>query len=320
MIVLIIPLLYIVQSQTTTNTTTATTTTTTISYANQGSDWSQGVCSSSSSQSPINLEVSSGTCDNSMVLDIQFKKEAMQIVMERVQHTIQSNATISNLYATDINGNLYGYTATQFMFHGPSEHTIEGTRYDLEMQIVHELKSEFSATITKAIVSILFEVSSTDQPFFTTYDFALMAAPTTSNTTSNTTANQTNSTNTTTAKPVTSTIASINFNDLLGSQLDANPAYYTYIGSLTIPDCDDNVNWYILDSVLPITQTQLDAFNTFFLSNTTFASGNGNNRAIQSTNDRVIKKGGVACEEQFVYFFSFFILYIFINYFIFKLL
>lgn len=26
------------------------------------------------------------------------------------------------------------------MFHGPSEHTIEGTRYDLEMQIVHELK------------------------------------------------------------------------------------------------------------------------------------------------------------------------------------
>ncbi|CAD8045507.1 unnamed protein product [Paramecium sonneborni] len=315
MIVFIIPLLFIVQSQTT-NTTTTTTSTTTISYANQGSDWSSGVCQSSTSQSPINLEVSSGTCDNSMVLDIQFKKEAMQIVMERVQHTIQSNASISNLYATDINGNLYGYTATQFMFHGPSEHTIEGTRYDLEMQIVHELKSEFSATITKAIVSILFEVSSTDQPFFTAYDFSLVAAPTTSNSTTN----QTNQTNTTTAASVTSTIASINFNDLLGSQLDANPAYYTYIGSLTIPDCDDNVNWYILDSVLPINQTQLDAFNTYFLSNSTFATGKGNNRAIQLTNDRIIKKGGVACEEQFVYFFSFFILYIFINYFIFKLL
>ncbi|CAD8139674.1 unnamed protein product [Paramecium octaurelia] len=307
MIVLIIPLLYIVQSQTTT---------TTISYASQGSDWTTGVCSSSTSQSPINLEVSSGTCDNSMVLDIQFKKDAMQIVMERVQYTIQSKAAVSNLYATDINGNLYGYTATSFMFHGPSEHTIEGTRYDLEMQIVHELKSEFSATITKAIVSILFEVSSTDQPFFTTYDFTLVASAATNTTTTNTT----NTTNTTTTASVTSTIASINFNDLLGSQLDANPAYYTYVGSLTIPDCDENVNWYILDSILPITQTQLDAFNTYFLSNSTFASGNGNNRAIQSTNDRTIKKGGVACEEQFVYFFSFFILYIFINYFIFKLL
>ncbi|CAD8047518.1 unnamed protein product [Paramecium primaurelia] len=310
MIVLIIPLLYIVQSQTAT----------TISYASQGSDWTSGVCSSSTSQSPINLEVSSGTCDNSMVLDIQFKKDAMQIVMERVQYTIQSKAAVSNLYATDINGNLYGYTATQFMFHGPSEHTIEGTRYDLEMQIMHELKSEFSATITKAVVSILFEVSSTDQPFFTTYDFTLVASAATNTTTNSTTNSTANSTNTSTPTSVTSTIASINFNDLLGSQLDANPAYYTYVGSLTIPDCDDNVNWYILDSILPITQTQLDAFNTYFLSNSTFASGNGNNRAIQSTNDRTIKKGGVACEEQFVYFFSFFILYIFINYFIFKLL
>lgn len=133
--------------------------------------------------------------------------------MERVQYTIQSKAAVSNLYATDINGNLYGYTATSFMFHSPSEHTIEGTRYDLEMQIVHDLKSEFSATITKAIVSILFEVSSTDQPFFTTYDFALVASASTNTTTTNTT----NSTNTTTAASVTSTIASINFNDLLGS-------------------------------------------------------------------------------------------------------
>ena len=37
-------------------------------------------------------------------------------------------------------------------------------------------------------------------------------------------------------------------------------------------------------------------------------------------NERLVKKGGIECEEQFVYFFSFFILYIFINYFIFKLL
>lgn len=41
----------------------------------------------------------------------------------------------------------------------------------------------------------------------------------------------------------------------------------------------------------------LVAFNTYFLSNSTFASRNGNNSAIQSANDRTIKKGGVACEE-----------------------
>jgi len=52
----------------------------------------------------------------------------------------------------------------------------------------------------------------------------------------------------------------------------------------------------------------------------TFAAGRGNNRHIQPLNGRSVKKGGVECEEQFVYFFSFFILYIFINYFIFKAL
>jgi hypothetical protein len=33
-----------------------------------------------------------------------------------------------------------------------------------------------------------------------------------------------------------------------------------------------------------------------------------------------VKLGGVVCKENFAYFFSFFILYVFINYFIFKLL
>lgn len=59
---------------------------------------------------------------------------------------------------------MLGYTATSFEFHAPSEHTIEGTQYDLEMQITHSLKvhkiyikkSEFSSTATTAIVSIMF--------------------------------------------------------------------------------------------------------------------------------------------------------------------
>lgn len=72
--------------------------------------------------------------------------------------------------------------------------------------------------------------------------------------------------------------------------------------------------------MLPITQNQLNSFNQYFETNLTFADGKGNNRKLMPLNDRTVKKGGVVCEEQFVYFFSFFILYIFINYFIFKLL
>lgn len=42
---------------------------------------------------------------------------------------------------------IFGYTATEFMFHRPSEHNIEGSCYDLEMQIAHKLKIELSSVI-----------------------------------------------------------------------------------------------------------------------------------------------------------------------------
>jgi len=37
--------------------------------------------------------------------------------MERVQYTIQSKAAVSNLYATDINGNLYGICLRYLRLH-----------------------------------------------------------------------------------------------------------------------------------------------------------------------------------------------------------
>jgi len=43
-----------------------------------------------------------------MVLDIQFVKTAMTVSMERLDYTVHSLAAISSLYATDINGDLYG--------------------------------------------------------------------------------------------------------------------------------------------------------------------------------------------------------------------
>ncbi|CAK70223.1 unnamed protein product (macronuclear) [Paramecium tetraurelia] len=46
--------------------------------------------------------------------------------------------------------------------------------------------SEFSARVTKAVVSIISEISSAYQPLFVIYDFTLVASTTSSNTTINT--------------------------------------------------------------------------------------------------------------------------------------
>lgn len=52
------------------------------------------------------------------------------------------------LHAKDINGVLQGYDGTKLVVKAPSEHTIDGTQYDLELQFYHEIKSEFTTTET----------------------------------------------------------------------------------------------------------------------------------------------------------------------------
>jgi len=111
----------------------------------------------------------------------------------------------------------------------------------------------------------------------------------------------------------TGTTVTLNAQTVLGNVLPTTIPYYTYQGSFTTPACTQNVNWYVVESVQSITSSQLSAIKTLI-------GTKGNNRGLQDDNDRTIKKGNVDCEEQFVYFFSFLILYIFINYFIFKLL
>jgi carbonic anhydrase len=61
-----------------------------------------------------------------MVLDVQFDKRDRKVEIERLAYTVESPGNFSNLYATDVHGDLYGYTALQFHFHAPSEHYIDG--------------------------------------------------------------------------------------------------------------------------------------------------------------------------------------------------
>ena len=108
-----------------------------------------------------------------MVLDVQFDIRTLTVDIEKLSYTIESPGNFSNLYATDVNGDLYGYTAAQFHFHAPSEHYLEGQQYDLEMHIVHTLKDEFKAPQrNKAVLGIMFQINNdVSQPFFETYTF-----------------------------------------------------------------------------------------------------------------------------------------------------
>jgi carbonic anhydrase len=59
-------------------------------------------------------------------------------------------------------GETLKYKAKEVHFNGPSEHKIDGTRHDMEMQIIHELVDSNDATkkhVPYAIVSVLFKRS-----------------------------------------------------------------------------------------------------------------------------------------------------------------
>jgi carbonic anhydrase len=203
------------------------------------------------------------------------------------------NDTVGYLYASDLSGNIFGYNLMEMRLHAPAEHNIESQGFAVELQLFFNLRTEFMPrTIKRAALSFLFKESDDKKigiPLLTMMSNA------------STLENQT----------VTKFIR-----DVLPSPL----SYFTYEGSDTAPDCSEDIIWYVVEKPIDISATQIDVFNKLYKSNTNFAGGRGNNRDIQDLNNRVIKKGGVECEEQFIYFFSFVLLYAFINYFIFKLL
>lgn len=210
--------------------------------------------------------------------------------MEQGVITATFESSFGTMYATGLNGKIYGYDASRIVWHAPSEHSIEGVKYDAEMQIEMDMKSEFEVERNKAILTLLF--TNTEQ-----------AAPSGF------------------IKLFTEEGEQVvNYNASLSFILPNPLVYFAYEGSLTQPPCSQTVNWYVIENAIPISTSQLAFFNDLWKGNEKFANFRGNDRDIQNLNGRVIKKGGVECEEQFIYFFSFVLLYAFINYFIFKLL
>ena len=267
-------------------------------YSLKGADWG-GSCVSSQ-QSPIDLSATQASCSDSMVFDLKLASSMVTTAVVDNGYTYQLDGEFSQLYATDTSNVLLGYIGTGMFIHAPSEHTIQGVSYDAELQIVHKIADQFASDSTDArtvaIVSILFKVdnSSEPNPFFTALALGNLT-------------NETQETN-------------IKLDSLLSPQLASPLVYFTYKGSLTAPPCTESVNWYVLQQILTIPGDQLAHLTSRWAANETFAKGIGNNRVIQSLNERTIQISGNSCQTQYVYYFSFFILFIFVAYFIFKLL
>lgn len=135
-------------------------------YLNQGSDWECG-CADGTEQSPIDLPDFKKATDSPVSPVFQYEEAEAKSPLTTVDGHIKANEFIKIKYFANnlrifhpnfgkivtLDGAVY--VAEEIVFHTPSEHTIDGKRYDMEMQIIHY--GQTRGDIAKQVVlSILF--------------------------------------------------------------------------------------------------------------------------------------------------------------------
>ncbi|MDM7273034.1 carbonic anhydrase [Sulfurihydrogenibium azorense] len=162
-------------------------------------------------------------------------------------HTIQVNVL------EDFKLNIKGkeYHLKQFHFHAPSEHTVNGKYYPLEMHLVHKDKDG-----NIAVIGVFFKEGKANPELDKVFKNAL--------------------------KEEGSKVfdGSINLNALLPVVKN----YYTYSGSLTTPPCTEGVLWIVLKQPITASKQQIELFKSIMKHNNNRPTQPINSRYILESN------------------------------------
>ncbi|CAD8119519.1 unnamed protein product [Paramecium sonneborni] len=238
------------------------------SYAN-ADNWADLVVTCGGSyQSPIDI-VTSGTTSEAIQPKINYKSKDVGTGYEEANkpYTKEYEGEYSEIEVTDASGSVYRYYAKQFHIHTPSEHTIDGKYFDLEIHFVHQAIQDDEQDCNKVknkltVFGLMFSQSTSAA------DYDAFKPWFDSN--------------------VTGEVDSFDLNDFFSKMSDVT--YYHYNGSLTTLPCSQTVNWVVFQQPLPISPAQLKQFQDFLGDSTLFPIKH-NNRPIQHLNGRKIFKG-----------------------------
>jgi carbonic anhydrase len=145
------------------------------------------------------------------------------------------------------------YALVQFHFHAPSEHTVDGDHFPMEVHFVHAAEDG-----ALAVVGVLAEEGTENQGFAPLWP-QLMKGP-----------------GMRSIVEVPAEFAQLAF---LG---EATGAFH-YMGSLTTPPCTEGVSWYIRRTPTQFSAEQIAAFTKMY---------DNNNRPVQPLNSRVVYLDG----------------------------
>jgi carbonic anhydrase len=155
------------------------------------------------------------------------------------------------------------WRSVEFHFHSPSEHTIDGVSYSAEL---HMNFQGITLSDQLSVFGFLFQIDEDAGGNEFIESLKLEDLDQT----------QTESCNS----------LHVNMGKLFES-LTSHKKYY-YQGSLSIPPCTENVEWFVFKDPIKITPSELDEMMSFWKLNTSSGNFEGNNRNLQALNGRAV--------------------------------
>lgn len=186
-------------------------------------------CSAGKRQSPVDIPETVGTTQGGVAF--HYQPSAIDVINNG--HTVQFNGQ-SDSYITLGDTR---YDLLQFHFHSPSEHTISGRPFPMELQLVHQ-----SADGQQAIVGVFIEAGQGSDNETLNRVFGALAGYTGQKLSSD---------------------AQIKASELLPQER----GHYRFMGSLTTPPCSEGVKWFVMREPIEISARQLTRFQSIFDNN-----------------------------------------------------
>ncbi len=206
-------------------------------------------CTEGKSQSPIDIEKTVKA--NLPALTADFKPAAIKIIHhEHIADVVNSGHSIQVNYTEgdELTIGDAKFALLQYHFHGPSEHTIGGKHYPMEMHMVHK-----SADGKLAVIGVMIEEGKHNSAFDPVWSNLPKARGT----------------------EYHLEHVKVDVNNLL----PARKTTYRYDGSLTTPPCSEGVKWIIMTTPIQLSAKQVSAFRAIMT---------GNNRPVQLLNGRLV--------------------------------
>ena len=218
-------------------------------WGSMKTEWA--LCAEGREQSPIDLANAMKTRLPAVDLDRPGEGEydvlAQAAVVDALDngHTIQINSKIGEKLTVGDKA----YALVQFHFHAPSEHTVDGEHFPMEIHFVHQADDG-----ALAVAGVLVEEGAPN-PGIAPLWAQLAEAP--------------------------GTVTTVEIRAEFAEPVFPNvgTGFYHYVGSLTTPPCSERVQWYIRKTFTSLSKEQIAAFTAVY---------DHNNRPVQAHNERIL--------------------------------